>query len=147
MTTETTASTVVAVSDDPASAATHAVVDDFLTMVPGRLLEAIEKHAVEDVTWQFPFSLTGGKVWAGKETVVRRLGRVLGNFEHGTMKIVRRVMIVSGTEASAEFDLTARGTNGLDYANTYVFFFSLRDDRIVAVREYMDTHVVLQLMA
>lgn len=131
--------------EDDVSASTRAVVEDFLSILPVDLLVAVERYGAEDLTWAFPQSLTGGKVWAGKETVLRRLGRVLVNFESGSMAVRRRATAVSGTTAAAEFDLTARSARGAPYANTYVFFFTCVDGRIVSVREYMDTQVVLAL--
>ena len=124
------------------------VVEAFLEQLPSDLLAGVERYCADDLEWRFPPSLTGGKPWIGKETVMRRLGRVLGNFQLGTMQIVGRgATIAAGDGVAVEFDLTATTAHGRDYANSYVFFFTCKDGRITSVREYMDTAVVLAAIA
>ena len=35
-------------------------------------------------------------------------------------------------------------TNGNEYHNRYAWIFEIRDDKIYALREYMDSHYILQ---
>lgn len=50
-----------------------------------------------------------------------------------------RTMISEGSVVFVEHRLSARLPNGRDYVNDYCFAYEVRDDKVCAIREYMDT--------
>ncbi len=55
-------------------------------------------------------------------------------------------LITDGDAAVAEWTRRARSVRGQAYENHYAVVFTVRDDRIVAVREYLDTEVALEIL-
>jgi ketosteroid isomerase-like protein len=50
----------------------------------------------------------------------------------------------SGNWVAAETTGIGMLSNGNEYHNRYAWIFEIRDDKIYALREYMDSHYILQ---
>jgi ketosteroid isomerase-like protein len=97
-----------------------------------------------DARWWIPghpqeFPAAG---WADKATVERRLAANLQLLPHG-IEIIVGDMTAEGDRVAVEAESKAKLVNGTLYHNRYHFLFVVRDGRIHAVKEYLDTlHVV-----
>lgn len=80
--------------------------------------------------------------FAGLETITRSLiGPLFAELESGIASEVE-ALLADGDRAVLLSRGMARTRGGRDYNNTYAQVFTVRDGRIVAVREYMDTALV-----
>lgn len=80
--------------------------------------------------------------WADKATVERRLAANLKLLPHG-IEIIVGDMTAEGDRVAVEAESKAQLANGALYHNRYHFLFVVRDGRIHAVKEYLDTlHVM-----
>ena len=85
--------------------------------------------------------------WADKPTVERRLAANLKLLPHG-IEIIVGDMTAEGDRVAVEAESKAKLADGTLYHNRYHFLFVVRDGRIHAVKEYLDTlHVVKTLGA
>lgn len=96
-------------------------------------------HLDDNATWVIPGSwkyISGTKDRAGIEKFVRVL--FPAGFPSGVSVEIHHVH-TSGSTALIEF--TARATTSKDrqYENQYCFVFEFEGDRVLAIREYMDT--------
>ena len=80
--------------------------------------------------------------WADKATVERRLAANLKLLPHG-LEIIVGAMTAEDDRVAVEAESKAKLVNGTLYHNRYHFLFVVRDGRIHAVKEYLDTlHVM-----
>lgn len=67
-------------------------------------------------------------------------------FEPDSMRGTMDSLLSKGSLVAAETRAFGRLKNGRDYHNRYVFVFEVVDNRIVAVREYMDSHYIVKIL-
>ena len=80
--------------------------------------------------------------WVDKATVERRLAGNLRLLPHG-IEISVGAMTAEDDRVAVEAESKAQLVNGTLYHNRYHFLFVIRDGRIHAVKEYLDTlHVM-----
>jgi uncharacterized protein len=80
--------------------------------------------------------------WADKATVERRLAANLKLLPHG-IEIIVGDMTAEGDRVAVEAESKAKLADGTLYHNRYHFLFVVRDGRVHAVKEYLDTlHVM-----
>jgi len=95
----------------------------------------------DDVTWRLPGKPELSPV-AGvydKERLKRLFDRMLAQLEHGLeMTVVGSV--AEGDRVAVEVESSGDLRSGRQYRQQYHFLIQLRDGRIAAVREYLDTH-------
>jgi uncharacterized protein len=123
----------------PADAA--AVVRDYVSAV-----EAGDEHAARelfaaDATWtlaagDLPISGT----WTGREAILTDfLGTALSYYEPGSAQLEITGMITERDRVVLQWISRARTRDGRPYQNECIGVFTVRDGKIRAVREYMDT--------
>ncbi|MFI9269749.1 nuclear transport factor 2 family protein [Kitasatospora sp. NPDC052896] len=126
------------------------VVTRYVTAVAEGDLATITESFAEDATWEYPGDLPFSRVWTGRDAIVNDfLGAAGALFAPGGAPVVTlRSVLADGERVVAEW--TARGTaaNGRTYDNRCLGVFTVREGRIVAVREYLDTlHAARTLFA
>jgi ketosteroid isomerase-like protein len=94
----------------------------------------------DDVVWRIPgkpeLSPAAGDY--GKERIGRLFNRMLSQLEAGLkMKVLGS--IAEGDSVAVEVESSGDLKNGRRYRQQYHFLLAFRDDRISAVREYLDT--------
>jgi ketosteroid isomerase-like protein len=120
------------------------LVREFLDHYAHARYEAALAMLAPDARWWIPghpqeFPAAG---WANKATVERRLAANLKLLPHG-IEIIAGDMTAEGERVAVEAESKAQLVNGTIYHNRYHFLFVVRDGRIHAVKEYLDTlHVV-----
>ena len=104
-------------------------------------LDAIRKMFVEDATWtiragQLPISGT----WKGRDAIIDGfLAEAMSHYEPGSVSLEITGMIAEGNRVVLQWTSRARTRDGQRYENGCIGVFTLREDRIQDVREYMDT--------
>jgi ketosteroid isomerase-like protein len=72
-----------------------------------------------------------------KADIARIFARV-DSFLQNWVKMTIRSIIAEGDRVAIEVESNAVAKNGKPYNNTFSFFFLIRDEKIVEVREYFD---------
>jgi uncharacterized protein len=120
------------------------LVRDFLDHYAHARYEAALAMLAPDSRWWIPghpqeFPAAG---WADKATVERRLAANLKLLPHG-IEIIVGDMTAEGDRVAVEAESKAKLVDGTLYHNRYHFLFVVREGRIHAVKEYLDTlHVM-----
>ena len=117
------------------------LVHAFLAAMNRMDVEAIGALLTDDATWTMPGDLPVSGRYEGRAAV---LGDFLANaaalFEPGSLRFELETVLTDGSHAIAEYTGTGRADDGQrEYRNHYCMVFELRDGRISAVREYLDT--------
>lgn len=113
---------------------------DFLSHYASGRYEAALAMLAPDSQWWLPghpdeFPAAG---WVDKATVERRLAGNLKLLPHG-LQITTGAITAEDDRVAIEAESQATMVNGRKYHNRYHFLFVLRDGRIQAVKEYLDT--------
>jgi uncharacterized protein (TIGR02246 family) len=102
---------------------------------------AIRQAFAEDATWtlaagDLPISGT----WEGRDAIIDEfLATAMGYYEPGSVSLQVTAMIAEDDQVALQWTSHARTRNGDPYENGCLGIFTVRDGRIQAVREYMDT--------
>jgi uncharacterized protein len=67
--------------------------------------------------------------------------------EPGSVSLEVTAMVAEGDQVTLEWTSRARTTAGEPYENFCIAIFTVRDGRIAAVREYMDTRYAHRVLA
>lgn len=99
----------------------------------------------DDVAWWVPGTLpfSGTKNKAGYMGIV---GKIQSGFPDGLAFTVG-TLVAEGDLVAAEVESLGRHRNGKTYNNRYHFLFTLRAGKVVAVKEYMDTLHLKELIS
>jgi uncharacterized protein len=102
---------------------------------------AIREAFAEDASWtihagQLPISGT----WAGRDTIIDGfLAEAMTHYQPGSVRLEITAMIAEQDRVVLQWTSRARTRDGRQYENGCIGVFTIRDGRIQAVREYMDT--------
>ena len=66
-------------------------------------------------------------------------GTAIAHYEPGSVSLEVTGMMAEGDQVTLEWTSRARTSGGEPYENFCIAIFTVRDGRIAAVREYMDT--------
>lgn len=112
------------------------VTDFWTTFSAGDFTRALSMMA-EDATWWVAgnFELSGTYT---KAQFKELLGNVTSALPQG-IKITPKMLTAEGDRVSMEAESWGPHTNGKVYNNFYHFMHVIRDGKLVAVREYLDT--------
>lgn len=110
-------------------------------------LERLRPLFHEQATWT---GMASGIPGAGekkgrKEIIDEFLAPVRGIFVDGDPKVLIELLILQGRYAAVEARGVGRFKNGKEYKNRYAFVIEIKDDKIFALREYMDSYYVSTL--
>ena len=116
------------------------VIERYVTAVAARDMDTVRELFAEDATWWLGGELPLSGTWRGRDAI---LGDFLGSiprlYRPETISIEITSLIAEGDTVAMEWTSRAQTTAGEDYENQCAGVFTVRDGRIVAVREYMDT--------
>lgn len=93
-----------------------------------------------DVTWWVPPGSDMAGFYEGKPAVLQMFAKGFGLYSQSdpfTVKIEQ--LVAEGDTVCAQVLIEAKTSRGRDYRNHYHFVFKLRDGKIRAVKEYVDT--------
>jgi ketosteroid isomerase-like protein len=94
----------------------------------------------DDVTWWVPPGSDMAGLYEGKAAVLEMFGKGVGLYSPtDPLEITVEELVAEGDRVCAQVVIEARTAKGRDYRNHYHFVFALRDGKIAAVKEYVDT--------
>jgi uncharacterized protein len=101
-----------------------------------------------DATWEYPGDLPLSGTYKGVDAIVDTfLGGAAELMSPDAPVAIELVSaIADGDRVAAEWTSTATSRNGTPYRNRNVGIFTVRDGKIVSVREYTDTLHVAQAL-
>ena len=95
----------------------------------------------EDLEWTVPqgAALHAGTHKGASQVFDRMLSSVDDTFVMGSQRLEFGLFIAEGGVVMAEATFHAKGNNGRDYDNVYVFVFEIEGGKIQKLREHVDT--------
>lgn len=110
-------------------------------------LEVVRVLLHEEVTWKPQIrDVPGAGIHRGKKGIVDDFLRpIRGMFKPGDPKVIVDTLASKGDLVIAEARGVGRIADGRDYENLYAWAFELKDGKVFAIREYMDSHYVINL--
>jgi uncharacterized protein (TIGR02246 family) len=121
--------------DDP-----RVVLTDYLDALVAGDLERIADSFDPDATWWVHGSLPLAGLKQGREAIMDFLTGAGGLYEPGTQRFSFGDITAEGDRAVLEWNVTGvAAATGRTYDNDYCGVFVVRNGRIAAVREYLDT--------
>lgn len=101
---------------------------------------ALPDLLADDVSWWVPPSSPLGGLREGKASVLALMASGVGLYDAGTpFAIEVEAMVAEGEWDAVQMVLEARTAKGKPYRNFYHWAFRVRDGRICAAKEYVDT--------
>src|SRR5690606_16593923 len=109
-------------------------------------LEALRPLFHEDASWEATSqSIPGAGITRGRDKIIDEfLAPVRGLFEPGDPNVIVLRLVSQDEWVAAETAAVGKLRNGNDYHNRYAWIIEIRDDKIYALREYMDSHYILK---
>jgi uncharacterized protein (TIGR02246 family) len=100
----------------------------------------IRDSFADDATWWLGGDLPISGTWHGREAIMDEfLATAMAHYEPGSVTLEVTGMFAAGDKVTLEWTSRVRTAAGEPYENFCIGVFTVRDGRIVAVREYMDT--------
>jgi ketosteroid isomerase-like protein len=105
-------------------------------------MDACFAMLADDVVWTNIGSTRFSGTYAGKQNLAENLlGPLFGQLKAGIASEVEQ-LVAEGDTVVAQTSGTAETLDGKPYNNTYCQVITVRDGRIAAVTEYMDTALI-----
>jgi ketosteroid isomerase-like protein len=125
------------------------LVRDFFETLSSGDLEALRGRLHPDGSWEATSrSIPGAGITKGRDRIIDEfLSPVRGLFVAGDPKIKILRIFSKGPWVAAETEADGVLANGKDYHNRYAWIIEVKDDKIYALREYMDSAYILQQLA
>jgi uncharacterized protein (TIGR02246 family) len=103
-------------------------------------VDAVREFFAPDATWWLAGELAISGTWIGRDTIKEDFfGTAMAHYEPGSVSLEVTGMVAEGDRVALEWTSRARTAAGEPYENFCIGVFTVRDGRIAAVREYMDT--------
>ena len=126
---------------------TKAVVERYVAAVAAGDGPAIRGAFAETATWRLFGDMPMSGTWRGRDTIIDEfLAGALGHYEPGSIRLEITAIVADGERAVVEWTSRARTRRGEPYENFCVGVFTVRDGKIQAVREYMDTAYATRML-
>jgi hypothetical protein len=108
----------------------------------------IRDSFAEDATWEYPGDLPLSGTYRGIDAIVNEfLGGAAALMAPGAGVVLELTNVIAeGDQVVAEWTSRATARNGGAYRNRNAGIFTVRDGKIVSVREYTDTLHVAQAL-
>jgi ketosteroid isomerase-like protein len=108
----------------------------------------IRDSFAEDATWEYPGDLPLSGTYRGIDAIVNEfLGGAAALMAPGAGVVLELTNVIAeGDQVVAEWTSRATARNGGAYRNRNAGIFTVRDGKIVSVREYTDTQHVAQVL-
>lgn len=116
------------------------VVLGFVEALSSGHIEAAKAALADDVTWWIPGSLPVSGTHRGKKVIFEDfLGQAQALFQPNSVSIQVRNAIGEGDLVAVEWVARGKSAKGNPYENYYHLMFELKNGKIQAIREYVDT--------
>ena len=121
-----------------------AVVRDYFRRI-GAGDPGIADLLTDDVTWWVPASSPFGGTRRGRDAVLALMGEGAGLYQP-PLRVELEELVAERDWVCAQLVIEAKTASGLPYRNDYHFAFRIRDGKLAAVREYVDTQYAQELL-
>ena len=119
---------------------TRAVVERYVAAVEAGDGATVRELFAGAATWRLFGDMPMSGTWRGRDTIIDEfLAGALGHYEPGSIRLEITAVVAEGERAVVEWTSRAGTRRGEPYENFCVGVFTVRDGKIQAVREYMDT--------
>ena len=116
------------------------VVLGFVEALSSGNIEAAKAALADDATWWIPGSLPVSGTHRGKKAIFEDfLGQAQAFFQPNSVAIQVRNAIGEGDMVAVEWIARGKSAKGRTYENYYHLMFELKNSKIQAIREYVDT--------
>jgi uncharacterized protein len=124
------------------------IVRNFFDTQSSGNLEKLRLLLDEEATWTIMATgIPGAGEKKGRKAIIDEfLGPIRGMFVPGDPKIYVDRIISQGPFVAAEARGVGRFKNGKEYSNHYAFVLEIKGDKVLALREYMDSYYVSTLV-
>jgi ketosteroid isomerase-like protein len=124
------------------------VVRRYLAALVAGDVDVIRDSFAPDATWTMHGDLPVAGPWIGRDEIVDTFLVAVGGalFEPGTQRFEFGTLIADGDHVALEWRVQARTAGGDRYDNEYCGIFEVRDGRIAAVREYLDSRYAARVL-
>ncbi|WP_165845541.1 nuclear transport factor 2 family protein [Streptacidiphilus pinicola] len=137
-TTSTGTATATATAD--LTEQSRAVVRAYVDSAESGYADRLERFFAEDATWTLFGELPVSGVWRGREAILTQfMPKAFARMDTTTLRLQVTDMIAEGERVVLEWTSQADARGGLRYDQHCIGVFTVRDGRIVSVREYLDT--------
>jgi uncharacterized protein len=134
-------------TDTTENTSTRAVVERYVAAVEAGDGAAIRDSFSETATWRVFGDMPMSGTWRGRDTIIDEfLAGALAHYEPGSIRLDITAVVADGDHAVVEWTSRARTRRGEPYENFCVGVFTVRDGKIQAVREYMDTAYATRML-
>lgn len=123
---------------------------DFFDLLNAEKLQELKALLHPDATWtpMTKSDIPGAATHRGHEGIVDKfLVPVRGLFEGKDPQNEINTLVSTGDIVACETHGTGQLTNGKTYDNRYCWIVEIRDGKILAIREYMDTAYIQSLFS
>jgi uncharacterized protein len=118
-----------------------AVLTDYVAAVQAGDEEAIRDCFADEATWTLAGELPISGTWEGREAIVGEfLATAMAHYKPGSVSLEITGMIAEGDSVALQWTSRAHTLDGRPYENECIGVFTVRNGKIRAVHEYMDTH-------
>jgi uncharacterized protein len=124
-----------------ADAETKTLMTQYVAALQAEDAAAVRAFFAQDATWtlhagDLPMSGT----WTGRDAIMDEFFAVaMANYEPGSITIDVTALLADSDQVVLQWTTRARTRDGRSYENGCIGVFTIRDGKIQAVREYMDT--------
>ena len=105
----------------------------------------VAEMMADDITWWVPQSSELGGTHRGKAAVLELMGKGVDLYQL-PLEVEIEEMVAERDWVCVQLTVTAKTAAGRPYRNDYHFAFRLRDGKLAAVREYVDTQYAQELL-
>lgn len=119
------------------------VQDFFVAMDQGDSQAIVDAYAEDGYVWTMGDTLISGKF--DKQQIAQASGAIFESFPEGISFTITG-MTAEGDRVAVEAESSGKHVSGGVYSNSYHFLFVFRDEKLVVLKEYMDTERVTDIL-
>ncbi|GAA2419001.1 nuclear transport factor 2 family protein [Streptomyces mauvecolor] len=120
--------------------ASRAVILNYMDTLTTGDFDALREFFAPDVTWTLAGDLPLSRTWVGPSAILDEfIPAMVSRLDAESLELEFEGVMADGERVLAEWNTRAVAKSGLPYDQHCLAIFTVRDGRIVEVREYFDT--------
>jgi uncharacterized protein (TIGR02246 family) len=124
----------------PTTTDSQTVVERYIDGAQSGDIDALRAIFAENASWRLAGDLPISGTWQGRDAILDDfLALAMRYYQPGSVRLEVTNILVEGDQVVVEWTSRARNRAGEPYENFCIGVFIVRDGKIQAVREYMDT--------
>lgn len=124
------------------------VMERYVAAVQAEEPTAVRAFFADDASWTIRAgALPMSGTWKGRDRIMNGFfATAMSHYDPGSVELEVTAMIAQDDQVVLQWTSRARTKDGRPYENGCIGVFTIRDGRIIAVREYMDTLYVSDVL-